>query len=151
MSEAARWSLEGLLEALPARQPYLLIDRVLELTPEAGISVERAVRADEPWVPGHFPGDPILPGVLQVEAMVQAAALLALRSVDGLAPGSKVALLGLDKVRFRRRVEPGEVLCVDVQVVRRQGGSWKLKGVARVGDERSAEATLRISLVEPGG
>jgi beta-hydroxyacyl-ACP dehydratase FabZ len=139
-----------ILEYLPHRYPFLLVDRVDEIVPNERIVAVKNVTWNEPYFAGHFPGDPVMPGVLQVEAMAQAAAILGFKSNDGLRErGGGVLLMGLDKVRFRRKVEPGDVLRLEVDVVQIRGRTWKVKGRAFVGSQRASEATLLAQLVEP--
>jgi len=121
---------------LPQRFPEAAYDRVVERSDD-GIVVERDVRGDAEWAAGHFPGDPILPGVLQLEAMIQAA--VAFIGADG-----PVDLIGLDRVRFRRAVRPGDCLRVEVRQTRVRGPQRIVKGTAAVGDEPACSATLRL-------
>ena len=140
----------AILDFLPHRYPFLLVDRVDELVPGERILAVKNVSWNEPYFQGHFPGDPVMPGVLQIEALAQAAAILGYQTVDGLLErGGGVLLMGLDKVRFRRKVVPGDVLTLEVEVVQTRGSTWKVQGRARVGDERAAEASILASFVEP--
>ncbi len=141
---------KALLALLPHRYPFLLIDRVDELVPDTRIVARKNVSWNEPYFQGHFPGDPVMPGVLQVEAMAQAAALLGLESRPELRlPGAGVLLLGLDAVRFRRKVVPGDVLRIEVSVDRVRGTTWRVIGQATVDGERAAEATILAAFVLP--
>ncbi len=133
-------------DLLPQRQPCLLLDRVDELAVGDRLVASRAVSADEGWCAGHFPGDPVMPGVLQLEALTQAAALLAARSERGL---EQVTLAGLDKVRFRRRVVPGDQLRLQVQLIEARTSLWRLRGRIEVDGERTVDAVLRIALHRP--
>lgn len=133
------------LRLMPQPQPYQVLDTVLECLPGERILASRTFLPDEPFFAGHFPGNPIVPGVLQVEAIVQAAALLALHSGAVPADGT-VTLLGLDRVRFRRSVVPGDVALVHVHVLDVRGPTWRLRGDVRVGEDRAAEAQVLISL-----
>lgn len=142
----------ALLQYLPHRYPFLLVDRVDELVPRERIVAVKNVTWNEPYFAGHFPGDPVMPGVLQVEALAQAAAVLGFKSNPGFQErGGSVLLMGLDKVRFRRKVVPGDVLRLEVAVEQIRGPTWKVKGRAFVGEERAAEAVILAAFVEPAG
>lgn len=129
-----------LTRLLPHRYPLLLVDRVVAFEDGARIVVRKNVTADEPFFVGHFPGRPVMPGVLICEALAQAGALLAARSRDGVAPGRALTLSGLERARFRRPVLPGDQLELEVRVLGRAASRWRLRGTARVGDAVVAEA-----------
>lgn len=114
---------------LPHREPFLLVDRILEVEPGVSATCEKSVRDDEFWVPGHFPGEPIFPGVLMTEAIAQVAGIAHLTSKP---PGErgKVYLVGVDKMRFRRMVRPGDVLHLTAKVVGQKRGLWFFEGTA---------------------
>jgi 3-hydroxyacyl-[acyl-carrier-protein] dehydratase len=142
----------GILKHLPHRYPFLLVDRVDELVANERIVAVKNVTWNEPYFVGHFPGEPVMPGVLQIEALAQAAAVLGFSSNPGFVErGGPVLLMGLDKVRFRRKVEPGDVLRLEVTVEQVRGPTWKVKGRAFVGTERAAEAMILAAFVEPPG
>jgi len=150
MSEAPAVDPRGVLALLPHRYPFLLVDRVESWTKDETILATKNVTWNEPYFTGHFPGDPVMPGVLQVEALAQAAALLAMLSRPELVEaGGGVLLMGLDKVRFRRKVVPGDVLSLSVTVTKVRGDIWRVKGAATVGDERAAEADILATFVGP--
>jgi 3-hydroxyacyl-[acyl-carrier-protein] dehydratase len=134
--------------ALPHRYPFQFIDRVLEFEDGRRIVALKNVSINEPFFPGHFPEQPVMPGVLICEALAQAGALLAHCSEDGVEPGHVVVLAGLDRVRFRRPVLPGDQLHLEVQLVKRHRPLWRLRGVARVGGEVVTEADLSAMEVE---
>lgn len=136
----------GILDLLPHRYPFLMVDRVEELVPGERIVATKDISADEPYFAGHFPGDPVMPGVLQVEALAQAAAVLAEATRPGL---DAVVLMGLDKVRFRRKVVPGDVLRLEVEVIQARSSTWKIRGVASVAGERAAEARILATIRHP--
>jgi 3-hydroxyacyl-[acyl-carrier-protein] dehydratase len=136
----------GILDLLPHRYPFLMVDRVDEIVPGERIVAFKNVSAGEPYFAGHFPGDPVMPGVLQVEALAQAAAVLAEATHPGL---TGVVLMGLDKVRFRRKVVPGDVLRLEVEVVQARAAIWKIRGVASVNGERAAEAQILATIRHP--
>jgi 3-hydroxyacyl-[acyl-carrier-protein] dehydratase len=126
--------LDRVLAGRPQPAPYAMLDGVSEQSGDA-LSGWRDVRQGEAWAAGHFPGDPILPGVLQLEGMLQAALLLL---------GEDASLVGLDGVRFRRVVRPGDRLELHVQIRQRTEHGWQIGGSARVGEEPAAEARLRF-------
>ena len=143
---------KAILECLPHRYPFLFVDRVDELIPMERIVAVKNVTWNEPYFAGHFPGNPVMPGVLQVEALAQAAAVLGFKSHPGFRErGGSVLLMGLDKMRFRRMVVPGDVLRLEVNVEQIRGTTWKVKGRAFVGSERAAEAVILAAFVEPAG
>jgi 3-hydroxyacyl-[acyl-carrier-protein] dehydratase len=134
---------------LPHRFPFLFIDRVLELTRKERIVAIKNVTVNEPFFAGHFPGAPVMPGVLVVEAVAQAGGVLFLTEVED--PGSKRMLLtGIERARFRRKVVPGDQLRIEVTVTAWQGDAGRMEGTAYVGDERAAEATINCRLVDRG-
>jgi beta-hydroxyacyl-ACP dehydratase FabZ len=134
---------------LPHRYPFLLVDRVDELGPER-IVARKLVSRNEPHFDGHFPGHPVMPGVLIIEALAQAGALLA-ASVVGFNPETHIIyFMAIDKAKFRKPVVPGDVLTLDVTPLRKGAAIWKLRGEAKVGDEVVAEAEL-MAAIQPRG
>jgi len=134
-------------EVLPHRYPFLLIDRIIEVEPRERIVGIKNVTMNEPFFQGHFPGNPVMPGVLILEAMGQAAAVLFLDEMDEL-KGRFVYFAGADKVRFRRPVVPGDQLRCEVEVLRVRSKSCQVLARATVDGELAAEATLFSVLVE---
>lgn len=130
---------------LPHRYPFQFIDRVLEFEDGKRIVALKNVTINEPFFRGHFPEQPLMPGVLICEALAQAGALLAHRSADGVQAGSVVVLTGLDAARFRRPVLPGDQLHLEVTLVKRRRPLWKMHGVARVDGHVAAEAELSLT------
>lgn len=126
---------------LPHRYPFLLVDRVLELEPGKRIVAIKNVSRNEPFFQGHFPGYPIMPGVLIIEAMAQAAGILAYRSSQEAA-GKLVYFLGIERARFRRPVVPGDQLRLELEVAHRRPPNWRMHGRALVGDQVVCEAEL---------
>jgi 3-hydroxyacyl-[acyl-carrier-protein] dehydratase len=130
---------------LPHRYPFLLVDRVDEVGPDR-IVARKLVSRNEPHFNGHFPGHPVMPGVLIIEALAQAGALLA-ASVVGFDPETHVIyFMAIDKAKFRKPVVPGDVLTLDVTPLRKGAAIWKLRGEAKVGDEVAAEAELMAAI-----
>ena len=135
-----RLDYPDIIRRLPHRYPFLLVDRVIALADGERLVAIKNVTANEPFFDGHFPGRPIMPGVLICEALVQAGGLLARCSSDGLPAGKGVVLAGLEHVRFRRRVIPGDQLRLEVELVHKRRPLWKMKGRALVDGNVAAEA-----------
>ena len=138
--------IHEILKLLPHRQPFLLIDRVIALDPDKSVVAIKNVTMNEPFFAGHFPERPVMPGVLIIEAMAQAAGVLAYKSVKA-APGigGLFYLAGVDNARFRRVVEPGDQLRLEITVLRHKLDIWKFEGKAYVGDELACSAELMSS------
>ena len=129
---------------LPHRFPFQFVDRVLEFEDGARIVALKNVSINEPFFRGHFPEQPLMPGVLICEALAQAAALLAYRSRNGIPPSRVGVLAGLDKVRFRQPVFPGDQLHLEVRLLKHRRPLWKMQGTARVDNHVVAEAELTL-------
>tara|TARA_B100000902_G_C27170570_1_gene843591 strand:- start:480 stop:941 length:462 start_codon:yes stop_codon:yes gene_type:complete len=139
--------LSEIQDILPHRYPFLLIDRVIEIVPKTSIVAIKSVTANEPFFQGHFPGFPVMPGVLIVEALAQAGCFMVLRDLEDRA--EKVPFFaGIDSCRFRRPVLPGDQLRLELSVLRQRGISTKMDGKAFVGDELAAEAQILAVLGE---
>jgi 3-hydroxyacyl-[acyl-carrier-protein] dehydratase len=136
----------SLLRRLPHRYPFLMVDRVLELGDERVLTLKN-VSIDEPFFLGHFPGRPIMPGVLVVEALAQSGALLALSMTHDERP-TLFMLTGIDKVRLRRPVIPGDQLRMEVRLLKHHRPLWKMHAEARVDGDLVAEAELSAMEVE---
>jgi len=137
------------LNLLPHRYPFLLVDKVLDYEIGETIVAVKNVSWNEPFFEGHFPGNPIMPGVLQIEALAQAAALLGFLTQPELkASGGGVVLMGLDKVRFRRKVVPGDQLRLEVEVIKKRGPTWRVDARASVNGERAAQALILAAFVD---
>lgn len=145
MANDKRSDLDRFIGLLPHRYPFLLIDRVLELDGERTLTLKN-VTVNEPFFTGHFPNLPVMPGVLIVEALAQSAAILALGIIG--ARRSLFMLTGIDKVRFRRRVVPGDQLKMEVRLVKHHHPLWKMHGEARVDGDLAAAADLSAMEVE---
>ena len=133
---------------LPHRYPFLLIDRVLDLTRKKRIVALKNVSVNEPYFAGHFPGFPIMPGVLIVEAIAQAGGALLLTEVEGR-EGKLMVFTGIERARFRRPVIPGDQLRIEVDVVAWRQTAVRMVGKAFVGDKLACEATVSCQLVSP--
>ena len=136
-----------ILQYLPHRYPFLLVDRVLEMEEGSRILALKNVTMNEPFFPGHFPHHPVMPGVLIVEAMAQAAALLSFKS-HGVKPDENqvVYFAGIDNARFKRPVVPGDQLLLEATITHSKRGIYKYKAVARVGDQVAAEGDLMCAI-----
>jgi 3-hydroxyacyl-[acyl-carrier-protein] dehydratase len=139
--------IHEILKLLPHRYPILLVDRVLSVDKGVRIQALKNVTINEPFFMGHFPHRPVMPGVLMLEAMAQAAALLTFHTL-GVAPDDKTVyyFAGIDGARFKRPVEPGDQLVMDVSLERSKAGIYKFKGTTRVGDEVACEAELMCTM-----
>jgi 3-hydroxyacyl-[acyl-carrier-protein] dehydratase len=142
--------IERLLEILPHRWPFVMVDRVLEVVPNVRIRGHKCVTINEPWFLGHFPKHPIMPGVLVIEALAQLGGILAYASEPFDPSTSLLHLLGIDKAKFRRPVVPGDRLDLAVSVVHHRAGTWKLKGEACVDGALCAEGERLASVVAKG-
>jgi 3-hydroxyacyl-[acyl-carrier-protein] dehydratase len=139
--------IHQILEKLPHRYPILLVDRVLEVDPGKSIRALKNVSINEPYFMGHFPHRPVMPGVLTLEALAQAAALLSF--ADGNLQSSKnsvIYFLGIDGARFKRPVEPGDQLILEVEVDRVKAGIHKFNARAKVDGEVACEAQLMCTM-----
>ena len=139
--------IEQVMQYLPHRYPFLLIDRVTEMELGKSVTAIKNVTINEPFFPGHFPGAPVMPGVLILEAMAQAAALLSFKT-KGYTPEQigVVYFAGIDGARFKRPVTPGDQLVFKVEIIREIRGIWKYKGRAEVDGQLAAEAELMATL-----
>jgi 3-hydroxyacyl-[acyl-carrier-protein] dehydratase len=137
---------EQILGLLPHRYPFLLIDRVLELTDDR-VRALKNVTFNEPYFQGHFPGAPVMPGVLQIEAMAQAGGILARRTVPFDLEKDVMVFMAIDAVKFRRAVTPGDQLIIDV-VPLRKGRIFKMKGEIQVDGQVVSSAEFLAGLVE---
>lgn len=140
---------EDIIKLLPHRYPFLLVDRITEIELEKRVVGYKNVTANEPFFQGHFPGNPIMPGVLIVEAMAQVGGVLARLSIDGLHEEentSAVYFMSMDKVKFRRPVVPGDQIKFELQALRTGSRVWKLAGKAVVEDSLVAQAELMATI-----
>jgi len=139
----AEMDIHEVLTYLPQRYPVLMIDRVLECEPGKRILALKNVSANEPYFPGHFPNRPVMPGVMILEAMAQAAAILAFRTL-GSKPDEMTTYFyaGIDNARFRKPVEPGDQLRIEITLQGSKRGVWKFGCAVRVGDTLVSEADI---------
>ena len=139
--------IRALQKLLPHRYPFLLVDRVTDYEAHKHLTAIKNVTANEPFFEGHFPGFPVMPGVLMLEALAQAAGLLAFDAMGQVPDENNIYyFVGIDSARFKRPVEPGDQLLLEASIDRIRGGIWKFKGVARVGDEIACEAELMCTM-----
>lgn len=147
MTDAVFMDIAGILRQLPHRYPFLLIDRVLECEPGKAVRALKNVTVNEPFFNGHFPGHPVMPGVLIVEALAQASAIVAYRSDPEAMGGRKLFLFaGIDDARFKRQVVPGDTLVLESTFLKgmRDVGRWAVR--ATVDGQLACEATLLSAL-----
>jgi 3-hydroxyacyl-[acyl-carrier-protein] dehydratase len=137
-----------ILARIPHRYPFLLVDRAEDYRPNQSIVGVKCVTVNEPFFVGHFPGNPVMPGVLIIEAMAQSGAVLMSKSLDVDVEGKTIMFMAVDEARFRYPVRPGDVLRMQVEVLRHRGGIFKFKGRAMVGDRLVAEAEFAAMVVE---
>jgi 3-hydroxyacyl-[acyl-carrier-protein] dehydratase len=137
------------MAALPHRFPMLLVDRVERIVPDESIAAVKAVSINEAFFAGHFPGRPIMPGVLIVEAMAQAAGILAVESLGLSGTGKLVYFMAIDEARFRRPVEPGVLLNLEVSFVQKRAKVCKFAGRALVDGTLCAEANFTAMIADP--
>ena len=139
---------DAILALLPHRDPFLMVDEILEIEPGVrGVGV-KYVRPDEDWTRGHFPGNPILPGVLVTEALAQVAAIVHLAAHAEQAANVRVYLVGVDRMRFRRIIRPGDVVHLTVALTGHKRNLWTFDGEATVGGERAADGRFLAAIEE---
>ncbi|MCI5157021.1 MAG: 3-hydroxyacyl-[acyl-carrier-protein] dehydratase FabZ [Candidatus Electrothrix sp. AUS1_2] len=136
--------IKEILELLPHRYPFIMLDRILEFEPDKSITALKNVTMGEPFFQGHFPGEPVMPGVLILEGMAQAGAVLAYLSTENIA-GKLVYFAGMDKVRFRKVVRPGDQLIYTVELTRKKGKIIKVQCQAHVDGVLVTEAEQMAS------
>ena len=142
------YDIREIMKYLPHRYPFLLMDRILALEPGKSVAALKNVTMNEPYFQGHFPGVPVMPGVLILEAMGQAGGMLAYVSLPEKLKGQLVYFAGIDKVRFRTPVVPGDQLILESTIIKVRSKIVKLRGVAKVNDEKVAEADLMAAIGE---
>lgn len=140
MTERYCIDVEGIMKRIPHRYPFLLLDGILSCEPGKGISAVKNVSVNEPHFLGHFPGHPVMPGVLIVEAMAQAAGVLIWESIPPDERNFTLYLAGVEKTRFRRPVSPGDRLVLNVTLTSRRRNFWRFDAVAEVDGKRVASS-----------
>ena len=143
------YDIQQILRALPHRYPLLLVDRVESLTVGEEIHAVKAVTFNEQFFQGHFPGRPIMPGVLQVEALAQAAAILAIETLELAGSGKLVYFMAIDEAKFRNPVEPGVLLDLRVGFVQKRARVCKFWGKASIGDKVTCEVKFTAMVADP--
>ena len=146
MTEPLQLDMQAILERLPHRYPFLLVDRVLECHPGHSIRALKNVTYNEPYFPGHFPGRPVMPGVIIIEAMAQAAGILCFVTANVIPDANtRFFFVGIDKARFRRPVVPGDQLILTAQLQRTLKGIWRYSTAASVGEHEVAHAEMMVA------
>jgi 3-hydroxyacyl-[acyl-carrier-protein] dehydratase len=140
--------IERIMQMIPHRYPFLMIDRVVEVVPDATAIGIKNVSINEPFFQGHFPQRPVMPGVLIIEAMAQTAAVLVVHTLGSAAEGKLVYFMTVDNARFRRPVMPGDQLRIHVSKERSRGNVWKFSGEAKVNGTLVAEATYAAMIMD---
>ena len=140
--------INRIMEMIPHRHPFLMIDRVVDLVPNVRATGVKNVTINENYFQGHFPNHPVMPGVLIIEAMAQTAAVLVVHTLGSDAEGKLVYFMSVDGARFRKPVEPGDQLSVEVKKQRSMGNVWKFAGRAIVDDTLVAEATYAAMILD---
>ena len=141
--------IKRVMAALPHRYPMLLVDRIESLDPDKGIVAIKAVTINEPFFQGHFPGRPIMPGVLIVEALAQAAGVLAVEALGLAGSGKLVYFMAIEGAKFRQPVEPGVLLKLEVKFVQKRATVCKFAGRASVDGKLAAEANFTAMIADP--
>jgi len=146
MTDSTHLDINEILKRLPHRYPFLLVDRVLEIRPGESIRALKNVTYNEPFFPGHFPGRPLLPGVIIIEALAQAAGILCFASAS-ITPNDETRFyfVGIDKARFRKPVAPGDQLVLTAQIERVLKGIWKFSTIALVDGAEVAHAEMMVT------
>jgi 3-hydroxyacyl-[acyl-carrier-protein] dehydratase len=140
--------IEKIMEMLPHRYPFLLIDRIIEVKPDESAIALKNVTINEDYFNGHFPGKPVMPGVLILEAMAQAAAAFVMLSMNVSIEDKIVYLVSIEDAHFRKPVVPGDRVYLHITKIKSRGNVWKFKGEAKVDDQRVADATFSAMVVD---
>ena len=147
MAEQVKLDIKDILDTLPHRYPFILVDKVLELIPNRKIRAVKNVTINEEFFIGHFPHYPVMPGVLIIEALAQTAGILSFKSMNESAnEESLYFFVGIDNCRFKRPVGPGDILALNVQIEKVKGGVWKYQATAEVEQKVCAQAQLMCAL-----
>ena len=145
MTDTTAFDIDGILKRLPHRYPFLMVDRVLEVVPGKSIVAVKNVSANEAYFQGHFPGHPVMPGVLIIEALAQAGGILAYESVAAEERIWILYLVGLEEIRFKQTVRPGDQLVLRVELVKRKRSLWRFTAVAEVDGKLVAQAQILMA------
>jgi 3-hydroxyacyl-[acyl-carrier-protein] dehydratase len=145
MTDPKALDIDGILARLPHRYPFLLVDRVLDVVPGKSIVALKNVSANEAYFQGHFPGHPVVPGVLIIEALAQAAGVLAYESATAEERMWILYLVGIEETRFKQIVRPGDQLTLRVELVKRRRNLWRFTGVAEVDGKAVAETEILMA------
>lgn len=140
--EKVIYNISQIQEIIPHRYPFLLIDKVVEFEDSQRVVAIKNVTINEPFFQGHFPGMPIMPGVLILEAMAQTAAILATKSTDGVEPGKTVFLVGAEGCRWKRKIVPGDTLRIEMRSAKKRRPMWVMEGDVFVDGKLAASATI---------
>jgi 3-hydroxyacyl-[acyl-carrier-protein] dehydratase len=146
--ETAQIDVQRIMEMIPHRHPFLMIDRVVDMVANRRATGIKNVSINENYFQGHFPSRPVMPGVLIIEAMAQTAAVLVVHTLGPESEGKLVYFMSVDNARFRRPVFPGDQLAVHVVKQRNRGNVWKFEGQAKVGDNLMAEAVFAAMILD---
>jgi 3-hydroxyacyl-[acyl-carrier-protein] dehydratase len=147
-AQGAQIELKRIMEMIPHRHPFLMIDKVVDVVANQRATGLKNVSANEYYFQGHFPARPVMPGVLIIEAMAQTAAVLVVFTLGPASEGKLVYFMSVDNARFRRPVFPGNRLEIHVTKQRNRGNVWKFEGVAKVGDTVMAEAVFAAMILD---
>jgi len=141
----SEYDILTVMEKLPHRYPFLLVDRIIKLIPDDKIVALKNVTINEPFFQGHFPGKPVMPGVLIIEALAQAGGILAYETAPSEKRDRLIYFMGMDKVRFRKMVLPGDQIILEAKILKFRSKVAKMSGTATVDDQLVAEAVLMAS------
>jgi 3-hydroxyacyl-[acyl-carrier-protein] dehydratase len=141
-------NIEKILKSIPHRYPFLLVDKIIAMEENKSIVGVKNVTFNEPHFNGHFPNKPIMPGVLIIEAMAQTASVMVINSGGRVLGDNIVYFMSIDNAKFRKPVIPGDVLELHINVIQNRGAVWKMSGIARVSNEKVAEAVFSAMIVD---
>ena len=142
-----KYNIQDIVKILPHRYPFVLIDRIEEVKPGEYVNAIKNVTINEPYFQGHFPGQPVMPGVLSLESIAQTTAFLMLHELDD--PMKKnMFISGVDKVRFRRLITPGDQLCINIRLKMKKLNLYKFEGNIKINDKLTVQALITSNLVD---